>query len=133
MEGNLDFEVEYEIVKDEEEHDELGGLAFEPKAVDPVSEQAVAKTLEPMDIDKAEEQDPELEIESEAMSSEEDQEQSENSSESSGSDPNWCPNGDIVDPATSDKEGVSFDGIPVEYGVDEVEPMDMEPDDDELE
>ncbi|KAI6703093.1 hypothetical protein NL676_012229 [Syzygium grande] len=38
MEGNLDSEVEYEIVEDEEQHEELGGLAFEPEVVDPVPE-----------------------------------------------------------------------------------------------
>ncbi|KAI6706405.1 hypothetical protein NL676_009367 [Syzygium grande] len=74
MEGDPDSEVEYKIVEDEEEHEELGELAFEPEVVDPVPEQADADALEPMDINEYEEQDPEPETESEAMSSEEDQE-----------------------------------------------------------
>ncbi|KAI6673508.1 hypothetical protein NL676_001414 [Syzygium grande] len=89
MEGNPDSEVEYEIVEEEVEHEELGGLAFEPEVVDPAPEQADAEAPEPMDIDEYEEQDLELETESEAMSFEEDQEQFESSSESSGSDPDW--------------------------------------------
>ncbi|KAI6688790.1 hypothetical protein NL676_025618, partial [Syzygium grande] len=55
MEGNPNSEVEYKIVEDEEEHEELGGLAFEPEVVDPVPEQAAAEAHDPMDIDKAEE------------------------------------------------------------------------------
>ncbi|KAI6694014.1 hypothetical protein NL676_021724 [Syzygium grande] len=90
MESNPDSEVEYEIVEDDEEHEELGGLAFKPEVVDPVPEQAVAEVPEPMDIDEDEEQDPELEIESETMSTEEEPEQSESSSESLGSDPDWA-------------------------------------------
>ncbi|KAI6680184.1 hypothetical protein NL676_034065 [Syzygium grande] len=35
MEGDPDSGMEYEIVEDEEEHEELGGLAFEPEIVDP--------------------------------------------------------------------------------------------------
>ncbi|KAI6668242.1 hypothetical protein NL676_023805 [Syzygium grande] len=31
MEDSLDYGVEYEIVDDEEEHEEPGGLAFEPR------------------------------------------------------------------------------------------------------
>ncbi|KAI6707281.1 hypothetical protein NL676_010243 [Syzygium grande] len=59
MEGNPDSEVEYEIVKDEEEHEELGELAFEPEVVDPVLEQAVAEIPKPKDIDEDEKQDTE--------------------------------------------------------------------------
>ncbi|KAI6677421.1 hypothetical protein NL676_038217 [Syzygium grande] len=87
MDGNPDSKVEYEIVGEEEEHEELGGLAFEPEVVDPALKQASAAP-EPMDIDEYEGHDPEPEMESEAMSFEEDQEQFESSSESSGSDPN---------------------------------------------
>ncbi|KAI6704067.1 hypothetical protein NL676_013203 [Syzygium grande] len=87
MEGNPYPKVEYEIVQEEIEHEELGGLAFEPEVVDPAPEQADAEAPEPIDIDEYEEQDPEPETESEAMSSEEDQEWLECSSESSGSDP----------------------------------------------
>ncbi|KAI6682324.1 hypothetical protein NL676_036205 [Syzygium grande] len=76
-----------EIVEDEEEHEELGGLAFEPEIVDLVPEQVVAETPEPMDINEDEEQDPEPETESEATSTKEEPKQSESSSESSGSDP----------------------------------------------
>ncbi|KAI6698039.1 hypothetical protein NL676_018158 [Syzygium grande] len=89
MEGNPDSEVEYEIVGDEEEHEELGGLAFELEVVNPVLEQADADAPEPMDVDDTEEQDMETETESEAMSFEENQEEPESSSESSGSDPDW--------------------------------------------
>ncbi|KAI6670939.1 hypothetical protein NL676_005824 [Syzygium grande] len=49
MEDSLDSGVEYEIVDDEEEHEELGGLAFEPEIVDPIPEQADAEAPEPMD------------------------------------------------------------------------------------
>ncbi|KAI6701129.1 hypothetical protein NL676_015453 [Syzygium grande] len=91
MEGDPDPGMEYEIVEDEEEHEELGGLAFEPEIVDPVPEQADPDAPEPMDIDEYEEQDPDPETDSEAMSSEGDQESSESSLESSGSDPDWVP------------------------------------------
>ncbi|KAI6668837.1 hypothetical protein NL676_007059 [Syzygium grande] len=92
MEGDPNSKVEYEIVEDEEEHEELGGLAFEPEVVDPVPEQVNPDAPEPMDIDEhEEEQDPEPETESEDMSSEEDQEQAESSAESLGSDPDWVP------------------------------------------
>ncbi|KAI6695420.1 hypothetical protein NL676_023130 [Syzygium grande] len=83
--------VEYEIVDDEEEHEELGGLAFEPEIVDPIPEQADAEAPEPMDVDEHVQHDPEPETESEAMSSDEELEQSESSSEPSSSDPNWEP------------------------------------------
>ncbi|KAI6700065.1 hypothetical protein NL676_014389 [Syzygium grande] len=39
MEGNPNSKVEYEIVEEEEEHEELGGLAFESEVVDPALEQ----------------------------------------------------------------------------------------------
>ncbi|KAI6702952.1 hypothetical protein NL676_012088 [Syzygium grande] len=91
MEGNLDSEVEYEIVEEEEEHEELGGLAFEPEVVDLAPEQADAQAPEPMDIDEYEEQDPEPETESEAMSSEEDQEQPRALLESPSSNPDRVP------------------------------------------
>ncbi|KAI6678505.1 hypothetical protein NL676_039301 [Syzygium grande] len=71
MEDSLGSDIEYEIVDDEEEHEELGGLAFEPEVVDPIPEQVDAKAPEPMDIDEHVQQDPEPETESEAMSSEE--------------------------------------------------------------
>ncbi|XP_056159960.1 uncharacterized protein LOC130135278 [Syzygium oleosum] len=58
MESNQDSEVEYEIVEDEEEHEELGGVAFEPEVVDPIPEQVYAEAPEPMDIAEAEEQEP---------------------------------------------------------------------------
>ncbi|KAI6697959.1 hypothetical protein NL676_018078 [Syzygium grande] len=74
MEGNTNSEVEYEIVKDKEEHEELGGAAFEPKIVDLVLVQVDAEAPKSMDIDEAEEQDPEPEFGSEAMSSEEEPE-----------------------------------------------------------
>ncbi|KAI6676487.1 hypothetical protein NL676_037283 [Syzygium grande] len=91
MESDPDSEVEYEIVKDEEEHEELGGLAFEPEVVDPVLEQADAGAPEPMDVDDTEEQDMEPEIELEAMASEKEPEQLESSFESSSSNPDWEP------------------------------------------
>ncbi|KAI6693626.1 hypothetical protein NL676_021336 [Syzygium grande] len=69
MEGNQDLEVEYEIVENEEEHEELGGVAFELEIVNPVPEQANAEAPASMDTDEDEEQDPEPGIESEAMSS----------------------------------------------------------------
>ncbi|KAI6670211.1 hypothetical protein NL676_005096 [Syzygium grande] len=75
MDGDPDSEVEYEVMEDEEEHEEFGGVAFEPAVVDLAPEQADAEAPEPMDLDGYEEQDPELETESEAMSSEDDQEQ----------------------------------------------------------
>ncbi|KAI6678502.1 hypothetical protein NL676_039298 [Syzygium grande] len=89
MEGDPDSEVKYEIVEDKEEHEELGGLAFESEVVDPVPEQADADALEPMDVNDAEEQDMEPKTESEAMTSEEEPEQPKSSSESSSSDPDW--------------------------------------------
>ena len=58
MEDNQDSEVEYEIVDDEEEHKELGGIAFEPEVVDPIPEQAGVEAPEPMDLAKAEDQEP---------------------------------------------------------------------------
>ncbi|KAI6677425.1 hypothetical protein NL676_038221 [Syzygium grande] len=91
MYGNPDSKVEYEIMEEEEEHKELGGLAFELEVVDPAPEQVDTAALELMDIDEYKGQDPELETESEAMSSEENQEQFESSSGSSGSDPDWVP------------------------------------------
>ncbi|KAI6706044.1 hypothetical protein NL676_009006 [Syzygium grande] len=87
MKDSLDSDVEYEIADDEEEHEELGGLAFEPEVVDPIPEQADAEAPETMDIDEHVQQDLEPETESEAMSSEEEPEQPESSSESSSSDP----------------------------------------------
>ncbi|KAI6696828.1 hypothetical protein NL676_016947 [Syzygium grande] len=51
MEGGPDSEVEYEVMEDEEEHEEFGGLAFEPEIVDPIPEQADAQAPEPMDVD----------------------------------------------------------------------------------
>ncbi|KAI6680524.1 hypothetical protein NL676_034405 [Syzygium grande] len=48
MEDSLDYDVEYEIVDDEGEHEELGGLAFEPEVVDPIPEQADA--LRPLSL-----------------------------------------------------------------------------------
>ncbi|KAI6677871.1 hypothetical protein NL676_038667 [Syzygium grande] len=51
MEDSLDSGVEYEIVDDEEEHEELGGLAFEPEIVDPIPEQSGSLPgPEPMDM-----------------------------------------------------------------------------------
>ena len=58
MEDNQDSEIEYEIVEDEEEHEELGGVAFELEVVDPILEQADAEAPEPMDIVEAEEHEP---------------------------------------------------------------------------
>ncbi|KAI6705702.1 hypothetical protein NL676_008664 [Syzygium grande] len=91
MEGNLDPKVEYEIVKDEEENEELGVVVFKPEVVDPVPKQVDVEAPESMDIDEVEEQDPQPETESEAISSEEEPEPSESSSDSSGSDPDWEP------------------------------------------
>ncbi|KAI6691708.1 hypothetical protein NL676_019418 [Syzygium grande] len=52
MEDSLDSGVEYEIVDDEEEHEELGGLAFEPEIVDPIPSKVDAEAPEPMDVDE---------------------------------------------------------------------------------
>ena len=38
----------------------------------------------------------------------------------------------MVDPGTLGEESLSSDSVPMEYEVDEVEPMNMEPDGDEL-
>ena len=38
MEDSPNSDVEYEIVEEEEEHEELGGLAYELEVVDPVPE-----------------------------------------------------------------------------------------------
>ncbi|KAI6707669.1 hypothetical protein NL676_010631 [Syzygium grande] len=91
MEGDPDSDVEYEIVDDEVEHEELGGVDFEPEIVDPVSEQVDAGAPEPMVIDEDEEQDSTPETKSEAMRSSEESEPSKSSSESLGSDPDWVP------------------------------------------
>ena len=40
-----------------------------------------------------------------------------------------CPDGEVTDPGSSAEESASSDGVPVEYKVDEFEPMDIEPDD----
>ncbi|KAI6671397.1 hypothetical protein NL676_006282 [Syzygium grande] len=91
MEGGPDSEVEYEVMEDEEEHEEFGGIAFEPEIVDPKTKWGSGRQApEPMD-DGYDEWIPEPESESEAMSSEEDREPPESSSESSGSDPDWVP------------------------------------------
>ncbi|KAI6688837.1 hypothetical protein NL676_025665 [Syzygium grande] len=91
MEGNPVSEVEYEIVADEEEHEELGGVDFKTEIVYSIPEHANAKVSEPMDINKDEEQHLEPKTKSEAVSLEEEPEQSESSSESSSSNPDWVP------------------------------------------
>ena len=40
-----------------------------------------------------------------------------------------CLDGEVTDPGSSAEESASFDGVPVEYEMDEFEPMDIEPDD----
>ncbi|KAI6705981.1 hypothetical protein NL676_008943 [Syzygium grande] len=71
---NIDSDTRDEILEVKEEHKELGGLAFEPKVVDLVLEQADVEAFEPMDIDEDEEQDPEPKTQLEAMSFEEEPE-----------------------------------------------------------
>ena len=44
-----------------------------------------------------------------------------------------CPDGQVPDPGMSDNESMSSDGVPVEYEVDEAEPMDLKQDEDEFE
>ncbi|KAI6705704.1 hypothetical protein NL676_008666 [Syzygium grande] len=88
---DTDSDAGHEFVEDDEEHEELGGIDFEPEIVNPVPEQADAEAPKSMDIDEDKEQDPEPETELEAISSEEEPVQSESSSELSSSDPDWVP------------------------------------------
>ncbi|XP_056159447.1 uncharacterized protein LOC130135108 [Syzygium oleosum] len=44
-----------------------------------------------------------------------------------------CPDGEVTDPGSSSEEGMSSDGVPVEYEMDEFEPVDMDVDDGEPE
>ncbi|KAI6705868.1 hypothetical protein NL676_008830 [Syzygium grande] len=44
-----------------------------------------------------------------------------------------CPDGEVTDPGSSSEEGMSSDGVPVKYEMDEFEPVDMDVDDEELE
>ena len=74
MEDHQDVEAGYDLMEDQEEQGELGGLAFEPEVVDPPPEQADTEVPEPMDADEHQER-----------------ESSDSSSDSSGSDPDWAP------------------------------------------